>query len=189
LTADVLKGLPAGFYRVSSINAAANHQEALGPVAQRGSFNDVVYITVTEGGNDAVSSSTVQPTDTPPDVSSTSPAVPSSTGGGGKDPKTSPGTGGDDTISSSADLPVSTSGGGKNGDKGGDIVSTSTAPPESTTSPAGGDKPDTKDPVVSSSAELPDSTSTGGGNGRGDNKGGNGQYRYARRVHKRSRHA
>ena len=44
LTADVTKGLPAGVYRISSINSAGNHQEALGPVAQRGSFNDVIYV-------------------------------------------------------------------------------------------------------------------------------------------------
>ena len=44
LSTDVAKGLPAGVYRISSIIAAANHQEALGPVAQRGSFNDVIYV-------------------------------------------------------------------------------------------------------------------------------------------------
>jgi hypothetical protein len=54
LTASVTNGLPAGFYRISSINAAANHQEAVGPVAQRGSFNDVVYVrnTLSYGGLD-----------------------------------------------------------------------------------------------------------------------------------------
>jgi hypothetical protein len=44
LTADVTKGLPAGVYRIASINSAGNHQEVLGPVAQRGSLNDVVYV-------------------------------------------------------------------------------------------------------------------------------------------------
>ena len=44
LTADVTAGLPAGVYRISCITSAGNHQEALGPVAQRGSFNDVVYV-------------------------------------------------------------------------------------------------------------------------------------------------
>jgi transcription initiation factor TFIID subunit 15 len=46
LTADVTKGLPAGVYRISSINSAGNHQEALGPVAQRGSFNDAIYVRI-----------------------------------------------------------------------------------------------------------------------------------------------
>lgn len=50
LTAAVTAGLPAGTYKVSSINTAANHQPALGPVAQHGSFDDVVYFTVGGAG-------------------------------------------------------------------------------------------------------------------------------------------
>ncbi|KAH9486654.1 Pathogenicity cluster 5 protein d [Psilocybe cubensis] len=46
LTADVDKGLPAGFYKLSSINTAANHQPVLVPVAQHGSLDDAVYFTV-----------------------------------------------------------------------------------------------------------------------------------------------
>jgi len=46
LSADVDKGLPAGIYKLSSINTAANHQPVLGPVAQHGSFDDAVYFTV-----------------------------------------------------------------------------------------------------------------------------------------------
>lgn len=45
LSVDVTGGLPAGVYRISSIVAAGNHQEATGPVAQRGSFNDAVYVS------------------------------------------------------------------------------------------------------------------------------------------------
>lgn len=44
LTADVATGLPAGFYRLCSINTAANHQPALVPVAQHGSLDDCVYV-------------------------------------------------------------------------------------------------------------------------------------------------
>jgi len=44
LTADVAKGLPAGAYKLSSINTAANHQPVVGPVAQHGSFDDAVYV-------------------------------------------------------------------------------------------------------------------------------------------------
>lgn len=40
LTADVVGGLPAGFYRVSSLNTAANHQPVVMPVAQRGATDD-----------------------------------------------------------------------------------------------------------------------------------------------------
>ena len=45
LTADVTAGLPAGFYKVSSINTAANHQPVLVPIAQHGSLDDVSYVS------------------------------------------------------------------------------------------------------------------------------------------------
>jgi len=50
LTADVTDGLPAGFYKLSSINSAANHQPVLVPIAQHGSLDDVVYFTITASG-------------------------------------------------------------------------------------------------------------------------------------------
>jgi len=56
LTADVTAGLPAGFYKVSSINTAANHQPVLVPIAQHGSLDDVSYFTVTASGAAAASS-------------------------------------------------------------------------------------------------------------------------------------
>jgi len=49
LSATVTGGLPAGVYKISSINTSANHSPVVGPVAQHGSFDDVIYITV--GGN------------------------------------------------------------------------------------------------------------------------------------------
>jgi hypothetical protein len=45
LTADVSAGLPAGTYKVSTINTAANHQPILVPIAQHGSLDDVVYVS------------------------------------------------------------------------------------------------------------------------------------------------
>ena len=45
LTANVTGGLPAGYYRLSSINTAANHQPVLVPLAQRGSLDDAVYVS------------------------------------------------------------------------------------------------------------------------------------------------
>lgn len=45
LSADVTSGLPAGVYRLSSINTAANHQPVLGPIAQHGSFDDQIYVS------------------------------------------------------------------------------------------------------------------------------------------------
>jgi hypothetical protein len=50
LTADVTGGLPAGTYKMSSINSAANHQPALAAVAQHGSLDDAVYFEVTADG-------------------------------------------------------------------------------------------------------------------------------------------
>ncbi|KAG5654287.1 hypothetical protein H0H81_005136 [Sphagnurus paluster] len=44
LTADVERGLPAGVYKLSSINSASNHQPVLAPVAQHGSLDDAVYV-------------------------------------------------------------------------------------------------------------------------------------------------
>ena len=46
VTADVTAGLPAGTYKISSINAAANHQPVLVAVAQHGSLDDVAYVSV-----------------------------------------------------------------------------------------------------------------------------------------------
>lgn len=51
----VTNGLPAGVYRLATINAAANHQPVLMPVAQHGSTDDVVYFTV--GGSSGKGSS------------------------------------------------------------------------------------------------------------------------------------
>ncbi|KAG5646081.1 hypothetical protein DXG03_004504 [Asterophora parasitica] len=45
LTADVDKGLPAGVYKLSSINSASNHQPVLVPIAQHGSLDDAVYVS------------------------------------------------------------------------------------------------------------------------------------------------
>jgi len=56
LTAAVAGGLPAGTYKISSINTAANHQPVLVPVAQHGSLDDVVYFTVTANGQPAANS-------------------------------------------------------------------------------------------------------------------------------------
>ncbi|ORY89099.1 hypothetical protein BCR35DRAFT_346581 [Leucosporidium creatinivorum] len=43
LSADVTGGLPAGVYKMSSINSASNHQPVLIGVAQHGSLDDAVY--------------------------------------------------------------------------------------------------------------------------------------------------
>ncbi|SCV71615.1 BQ2448_3203 [Microbotryum intermedium] len=53
LSADVTGGLPAGAYRMCSINSAANHQPVLVGVAQRGSVDDCVYFTATADGQAA----------------------------------------------------------------------------------------------------------------------------------------
>jgi len=50
LTADVPDGLQPGFYKLSSINTAANHQPVIVPIAQHGSLDDTIYFTVTPDG-------------------------------------------------------------------------------------------------------------------------------------------
>ena len=45
VSADVTAGLPAGVYRLASINAAANHQPVLVAIAQHGSLDDMVYVS------------------------------------------------------------------------------------------------------------------------------------------------
>ncbi|EIM83328.1 uncharacterized protein STEHIDRAFT_141131 [Stereum hirsutum FP-91666 SS1] len=54
VSVDVTGGLPAGTYRMASINSAANHQPVLVAIAQHGSCDDQVYFTV--GGNGAAAS-------------------------------------------------------------------------------------------------------------------------------------
>ncbi|THG97107.1 hypothetical protein EW026_g4831 [Hermanssonia centrifuga] len=56
LSADVSDGLPAGVYRLASINSAANHQPVLVAVAQHGSLDDMIYFTVTNDGAAAAGS-------------------------------------------------------------------------------------------------------------------------------------
>ncbi|KAJ7048062.1 hypothetical protein C8F01DRAFT_1007578, partial [Mycena amicta] len=43
--AFVDKGVPAGAFRMCSINTSANHAPAVGPIAQHGSFDDCVYVS------------------------------------------------------------------------------------------------------------------------------------------------
>ncbi|KAF5314527.1 hypothetical protein D9611_007092 [Ephemerocybe angulata] len=50
LTANIDKGLPAGAYRLCTINSSSNHQPVIAPVAQHGSLDDCIYFTV-GGGN------------------------------------------------------------------------------------------------------------------------------------------
>jgi hypothetical protein len=58
LTADVTNGLPAGTYKLSSINTAANHQPCLVGIAQHGSLDDAVYFTVSASGAPAANNAT-----------------------------------------------------------------------------------------------------------------------------------
>ncbi|KAJ2986819.1 hypothetical protein NUW54_g9619 [Trametes sanguinea] len=50
LSAVVDGGLPAGAYRLASINTAANHQPALVAIAQHGALDDMIYFTVSDNG-------------------------------------------------------------------------------------------------------------------------------------------
>lgn len=57
LSAAVTGGLPTGFYKLSSINTAANHQPVLVPIAQHGSLDDAIYFTVIDDGSNGSASS------------------------------------------------------------------------------------------------------------------------------------
>lgn len=46
LEAEVTNGLDEGVYRIASINSAANHQPVLVPVAQHGTVDDMVYVSL-----------------------------------------------------------------------------------------------------------------------------------------------
>ncbi|PGG95556.1 hypothetical protein AJ79_09987 [Helicocarpus griseus UAMH5409] len=49
LSADVEGGLPAGAYRLCTMNSASNHQPVIMPVAQRGAQDDCIRFTVGQG--------------------------------------------------------------------------------------------------------------------------------------------
>jgi hypothetical protein len=51
VTADVTNGVPAGTYRLCSINSSSNHQPVIVPVAQHGGLDDCVYFTASAGGS------------------------------------------------------------------------------------------------------------------------------------------
>ncbi|KAJ7652911.1 hypothetical protein B0H17DRAFT_1172177 [Mycena rosella] len=44
MTVNVAKGVPAGAYRMCTINSSSNHQPVIVPVAQHGSLDDCVYV-------------------------------------------------------------------------------------------------------------------------------------------------
>jgi hypothetical protein len=72
LAANVTAGLPAGTYKVSTINTAANHQPILVPIAQHGSLDDVVYFTVADNGGASSTDDASSATATASDASATS---------------------------------------------------------------------------------------------------------------------
>ncbi|KAJ6626937.1 hypothetical protein B0H10DRAFT_466332 [Mycena sp. CBHHK59/15] len=45
LTVNVAAGVPAGTYRICSINSSSNHQPVIVPIAQHGSLDDCSYFT------------------------------------------------------------------------------------------------------------------------------------------------
>lgn len=51
VSAPVTNGLPAGTYRLCSINSSSNHQPVIVPVAQHGGLDDCVYFTASAGGS------------------------------------------------------------------------------------------------------------------------------------------
>lgn len=58
VTADVTNGVPAGAYRLCSINSSSNHQPVIVPIAQHGSLDDCVYFTASGGGSATAANAT-----------------------------------------------------------------------------------------------------------------------------------
>jgi hypothetical protein len=156
LTADVpAPGLPDGFYRMCSINTAANHQPVLVAVAQHGSLDDCVYFQCA-----------AKASDTPFFNAGANTAGAGNNGnnnGNGNGNGNNGGKGGDKTASSSAAPPASTSNGnGNNGGKGGDKTASSSAAAPSASNNAGGNKGG-------------NNGNKGGAQGNNGNNGNNGQ--------------
>ncbi|KAL0069332.1 hypothetical protein AAF712_003697 [Marasmius tenuissimus] len=62
LAADASKGLPAGFYRMSSKALTANHAPLAYPVLQKGAVDDVVYFQVGDGGSGSTAANSISAT-------------------------------------------------------------------------------------------------------------------------------
>ncbi|KAH0838625.1 hypothetical protein J3R83DRAFT_6948 [Lanmaoa asiatica] len=79
LYANVTSGLPEGTYKMTTVNAAMNHQPVLLPIAQRGASDDTIYFTVA-GASQSTNTTTTVPTQIPQPSQSaiTSPVVPTS---------------------------------------------------------------------------------------------------------------
>jgi hypothetical protein len=78
LSTAVTNGLPAGAYRMCSINTASNHQPVLGPIAQHGSFDDCSYFTATDNGANNGGANGGSDNGTPSSTASAPPAASSS---------------------------------------------------------------------------------------------------------------
>ncbi|KAK1222427.1 hypothetical protein PQX77_014760 [Marasmius sp. AFHP31] len=78
LVTDASKGLPAGFYRMSSKALTANHAPLAYPVLQKGAVDDVIYFQVGDGGSGSTAANSISAT-APAAVST---ATSSSPGGG-----------------------------------------------------------------------------------------------------------
>jgi len=114
LTASVTAGVPAGAYRLCSINTAANHQPALVPIAQHGSLDDCVYFTASPGG--AAAATNPSPSAASPTAAGTAASAASSTTGAATDTGASTAAG----ASASAGSATATATGGRGrGSRGG----------------------------------------------------------------------
>jgi len=78
LSVAVAGGLPAGAYRLASINSAANHQPVLVAIAQHGSLDDMVYFTVSDSGAAASGSGAAGASATVASASTAAASAPSS---------------------------------------------------------------------------------------------------------------
>ncbi|TFK39413.1 hypothetical protein BDQ12DRAFT_55655 [Crucibulum laeve] len=64
LSGAVTSGLPAGFYRLSCVLTAINHQPVLVPIHEHGAIHDIIYFTANADGIAPVMNSTIIPPST-----------------------------------------------------------------------------------------------------------------------------
>jgi hypothetical protein len=64
ISITVTAGVPSGVYRCCSINAAANHQPVVAPIAQHGLMDDCIYFTANADGQPTTGSNSTASTST-----------------------------------------------------------------------------------------------------------------------------
>jgi len=171
----VTAGLGAGFYRLCSINTAANHQPALVSNAQHGSLDDCSYFTIKDGGNTAFASSSASIADNASTTAAASSATETDSASASTTDSASDAASTSDAASSTdaatdaaTDAPQATESPSASDDSNSDSASSTddaaTPAPDSTTS---------TDAAAPTDTSSTDNGNQDGNNGNNGNQGGN----------------